>query len=227
MFQTAYLCDENQTVMKSFILADNQELTYFALHRLLSREEHNEVFQARNKTALYRLLEKHESSVVLLDYTLFDFEDAGQLLIASERFAMAQWVLISDELTRDFLSKVVYSSNAFSVVFKDEPLQAVRETIASASVGKRFVSQRAVEELLRQPAEQQKPSLLTETEMEIVKAIAMGMTTKEIAGERFSSVHTINTHRKNIFRKLNVNTAHEALKYALRAGWINPSEFYD
>lgn len=224
MFQTVYLCGENQTVMKSFILADNQELTNFALQSLLKRGEGNEVYQARNKAALYRLLEKHESSVVLLDYTLFDFEDAGQLLIASERFAMAQWVLISDELTRDFLSKVVYSSNAFSVVFKDEPLQAVRETVSSASAGKRFVSQRAVEELLRQPAQQQKPSLLTETEMEILKAIAMGMTTKEIAGERFSSIHTINTHRKNIFRKLSVNTAHEALKYALRAGWVNPDE---
>lgn len=224
MFQTVYLCGENQTVMKSFILADNQELTNFALQSLLKRGEGNEVYQARNKAALYRLLEKHENSVVLLDYTLFDFEDATQLLIASERFAMTQWVLISEELTRDFLSKVVYSSDAFSVVFKDEPLQAVRETVSSASAGKRFVSQRAVEELLRQPAQQQKPSLLTETEMEILRAIAMGMTTKEIAGERFSSIHTINTHRKNIFRKLSVNTAHEALKYALRAGWVNPDE---
>jgi DNA-binding CsgD family transcriptional regulator len=36
----------------------------------------------------------------------------------------------------------------------------------------------------------------------------------------------VTTHRKNIFRKLGINTAHEAVKYALRAGLIDPSEFY-
>ena len=41
-----------------------------------------------------------------------------------------------------------------------------------------------------------------------------------------SSVHTITTHRKNIFRKLGVNTAHEVIKYALRAGLVDSSEFY-
>jgi DNA-binding CsgD family transcriptional regulator len=78
----------------------------------------------------------------------------------------------------------------------------------------------------RQQEEEAQPSILTDTEREIVKAIAQGKTTKEIAEERFSSVHTITTHRKNIFRKLNVNTAHEVIKYALRAGLVDSSEFY-
>ena len=56
--------------------------------------------------------------------------------------------------------------------------------------------------------------------------IAMGFTTREIAEKRFSSFHTVNTHRKNIFRKLGVNTIHEATKYALRAGLIDASDYY-
>jgi len=52
------------------------------------------------------------------------------------------------------------------------------------------------------------------------------MTTKEIAEKRFSSFHTINTHRKNIFRKLGVNNVHEATKYALRAGLVDSAEYY-
>ena len=80
--------------------------------------------------------------------------------------------------------------------------------------------------IIQQQEEEERPSVLTTTEMEIVKAIAQGKSTKEIANERFSSVHTITTHRKNIFRKLGINTAHEAVKYALRAGLIDPSEFY-
>ena len=49
---------------------------------------------------------------------------------------------------------------------------------------------------------------------------------KEIAADRFSSVHTINSHRKNIFRKLGVNCVHDAIKYALRAGLVDESEFF-
>ena len=83
-----------------------------------------------------------------------------------------------------------------------------------------------MEAILSQQHEDEKPDLLTATETEIVRAIAQGKTTKEIAADRFSSVHTITTHRKNIFRKLGVNTAHEVTRYALRAGLLDPSEFY-
>jgi DNA-binding NarL/FixJ family response regulator len=60
----------------------------------------------------------------------------------------------------------------------------------------------------------------------MLRGVAQGKTTKEIAYERYSSIHTVNTHKKNIFRKLQVNTAHEAVKYAFRAGLVDPSEFY-
>lgn len=62
--------------------------------------------------------------------------------------------------------------------------------------------------------------LLTKTEAEILRAIAQGKTTKEIADERFSSIHTITTHRKNIFRKLGIHTVHAAIKYALCANLV-------
>ena len=85
-----------------------------------------------------------------------------------------------------------------------------------------------MESILNQQQQEkaEQPNILTDTEIEIVRAIAQGKTTKEIANERFSSIHTITTHRKNIFRKLGVNTAHEVIKYALRAGLVDSSEFY-
>jgi DNA-binding NarL/FixJ family response regulator len=123
---------------------------------------------------------------------------------------------------------VVYSSHQFSVVFKDGPLNEVREALRSVERHNRYLSQRALETIITQQQEEEdkSDSILTQTESEIVKAIAQGKTTKEIAAERFSSIHTVTTHRKNIFRKLGINTAHEAVKYALRAGLIDPSEFY-
>ena len=49
---------------------------------------------------------------------------------------------------------------------------------------------------------------------------------KEIAAERNSSIHTITTHKKNIFRKLQINSVYEATKYALRAGLLEMVEYY-
>jgi DNA-binding NarL/FixJ family response regulator len=214
--------------MRNYIIADNQELTRFALESLLQKEEENVIYRAFDKARLVELLKEHESAVVLLDYTLFDFTDEDQLLIIGERFSLSQWILISDELTPQFLRRVVYSSHQFSVVFKDGPLSEVREAVNAVNRHTRYLSQRALEVIIthQQQEEDKTESVLTETETEIVKAIVQGKTTKEIAAERFSSVHTVTTHRKNIFRKLGINTAHEAVKYALRAGLIDPSEFY-
>ena len=214
--------------MRNFILADNQELTRFALENLLQQDETALVYRAFDRAGLVALLKEHESATVILDYTLFDFADEDQLLIVAERFSLSQWVLISDELTSRFLRRVVYSSHQFSVVFKDGPLQELREALQAASRHNRYISQRALEVIIisQQQDDDEQPSVLTATETEIVKAIAQGKTTKEIASERFSSIHTITTHRKNIFRKLGVNTAHEVVKYALRAGLIDSSKFY-
>ena len=213
--------------MGKYILADNQELTRFALESLLKKDEGNVVYKATDKAGLVELLKEHEAAVVVLDYTLFDFADEDQLLIVAERFALSEWILISDELTPQFLRRVIYSSHQFSIVYKDGTLKDFLDALDDVSRHSRHISQRALETIIiQQQEEEERPSVLTTTEMEIVKAIAQGKSTKEIANERFSSVHTITTHRKNIFRKLGINTAHEAVKYALRAGLIDPSEFY-
>ena len=212
--------------MRNYIIADNQELTRFALESLLQKDENNVIYRAFDRAGLVALLKEHESAVVLLDYTLFDFTDEDQLLIIAERFSLSEWILISDELTPQFIRRVVYSSHQFSVVFKDGTMSEIREALQTVERHTRFLSQRVLETIITQQQEDETPSILTTTEMEIVKAIAQGKTTKEIAAERFSSIHTVTTHRKNIFRKLGINTAHEAVKYALRAGLIDPSEFY-
>jgi DNA-binding NarL/FixJ family response regulator len=209
-------------MMRNYIIADNQDLTRFALESLLQKGEESAVYKAYDKAGLVALLKEHESAVVLLDYTLFDFADEEQLLIVAERFSLSDWILISDELTPPFIRRVIYSSHQFSVVFKDSPLQEIKEALKTVEHHNRYLSQRALESIITQQQEEEKVNkILTQTETEIVKAIAQGKTTKEIAAERFASIHTITTHRKNIFRKLGVNTAHDVIKYALRAGIVN------
>jgi DNA-binding NarL/FixJ family response regulator len=212
--------------VNSFILADRQDLTRFAIESIIRRDNQNTVFTASDKARLTELLTEHEFSVVVLDYALFDFISEDQLLTTSERFSETRWLLLSDSLTPGFLSRILYASTAFSVVFKDSPLSEIRSALSQTARGTRYFSQQAMEIMLSRQAEDEKTDTLTTTETEILRAVAMGKTTKEIAAERFSSIHTIITHKKNIFRKLHVNTAYEATKYAVRSGLIDPSEFY-
>ena len=80
--------------------------------------------------------------------------------------------------------------------------------------------------MLMSPSQNAIHNILTPSEIEILKLICRGMSVKEMAAERVSSIHTIITHKKNIFRKLEVNNVYEATKYALRAGIVDMVDYY-
>ena len=213
---------------KPFILADNQGITKAGILFLLERMPGTvQSVEADTKKELIRELTAFPKAVVILDYTLFDIAGADELIILSERFKDAEWILFSDELSEEFMRRIVFSSDKFSVVMKDCDKEEIEAALQYAVDSERFICHRITNLLLSKKVMAEKQdSILTSTEQEILKLIALGRTTKEIASERFSSTHTIITHRKNIFRKLAVNNVHEATKYALRAGIVDSAEYY-
>ena len=216
--------------MKIYI-ADNQDITRAGLLYIISQRPDCESKHTPDKTSLIEALKDDRHVVIILDYTLFDINDAAELSIISQRFPEAQWILFSEDLSHDFLRQIVLVCPKCGIVLKDCSLAEIREAIDFASKGKRYICQQIMELLLAAPSKEetlQKEPLpnLTKTELEILRDITLGMTTKEIAQKRFSSFHTINTHRKNIFRKLGVNNVHEATKFALRAGLVDAAEYY-
>jgi transcriptional regulator len=207
------------------ILSDNQDITRAGLQWLCSEMKHNDIAFAADKAALAKLLDEQEQAVVVLDYTLFDFASFDELLIWQQRFQSVQWLLFSEMLTSDFVRVVVASGPRFGLILKDAPLPQIRQALHDALRGEPYHYAPLVQMADEQWQEVERVKL-TKTEMEVLRDIALGLTTKEIAEKRFSSFHTINTHRKNIFRKLNVNNVHEATKYALRAGMVDAAEYY-
>ena len=208
------------------LLADKQDITRAGLIHVIEKMEGLETKYVEDKTELMLALRENEDTVVILDYTLFDINDSAELLILNQRFPYTRWLLFSEDLSADFVRVLIASSSMFSVLLKESPLTEIKEAIRFCVDSKRFVCQRMMEVLLTPPQEAEEKVNLTKTETEILKDIALGMTTKEIAVKRFSSFHTVNTHRKNIFRKLGVNNVHEATKYALRAGLVDSAEYY-
>ena len=208
------------------LLADKQDITRTGLVYVLSDFNGVTTKYVEDKSELLLALQNDGNRVIVLDYTLFDINDAAELSILSERFAEARWLLFCEDLSVDFVRVLIATSPRFSILLKECSLQEIREALDYAIRGRRFICQRMAEMLLVPMETASNRAKLTPTENEILKDIALGMTTREIAEKRFSSFHTVNTHRKNIFRKLGVNTIHEATKYALRAGLVDSAEYY-
>lgn len=220
--------------MRAYIIADNQDITQAGMMFLLSKQKDvSQLLAVDSKTELIRELRLYPQAIVILDYTLFDFAGADELIVLRERFKEVDWLLFSDELSTGFLRQVLFSSMAFSVVMKDNSEEEILTALQCAARKERFICNHVSNLLLSGSAQQamssansQENHLLTTTEKNILKEIASGKTTKEIAAEKNLSFHTINSHRKNIFRKLGVNNVHEATKYAMRAGIVDLAEYY-
>lgn len=213
--------------MKSIILCDNQDITRIGMDTLCRQDGATMIATARGCRSLVQELLKQPASVVILDYPLFDFADVELLLVTASRFPDSRWILFSENLNGTLIHRLILDESVFSIVMKDDSLKEIQDCLQRTLGGDRYICQRISDMLLRQPVKREtsKPDL-TPTEIEILKAIALGKTTKMIAQERCSSINTIITHRKNIFRKLDVNNVHEATKYAFRTGIVDAAEYF-
>ena len=216
--------------MRQIIIADNQDISNAGLHFLLQNfsESSDRIDVSEKKQLINKLIEFPEA-LVILDYTLFDFDSVNELLILQVRFEKADWILFSDELSDDFLRTLLYNTHSFSVLMKDSTREEILRAFKDAFKGTRYICNYVSNVLINSNKTQNNlnpKQILTITEQEILKEMALGKTTKEIAVKRFVSIHTIMTHRKNIFRKIEVNNVHEATKYAMRAGIVDMAEYY-
>ena len=214
---------------RQIILADNQDMTRLGLKAIirsaLNGVDNLVVKEIARRAELIAELKENPSSVVVIDYTVFDLGSTDELLNLSDRFPFAMWVLFSGDLTEQLIRRLSVEQN-FSMVLKDDSAQEIITALKCAITGVRFLCHQVTNLLLTPSVPQERHDQLTATETEILRLIALGKSVKEIAAERCSSIHTITTHKKNIFRKINVNTVYEATKYALRAGLVEMVEYY-
>jgi DNA-binding NarL/FixJ family response regulator len=211
---------------KAFIIADNQDITKIGLMALLAERNLAEVvLVASNRKELQALLREHPDAVVVLDYTLFDFTSMQQMLFVKDSALASSWLLLSDELSAGFLRHVLVEDPSMSVVMKGDSADHIFRALLAVATGAVFRCDFAVQALRGGLSDDPVTDKLTASEKVVLREIALGKTTKEIAWEKNLSFHTINAHRKNIFRKLEVNSVHEAIRYAFRAGLIDVSDY--
>ncbi|MDR3250441.1 MAG: response regulator transcription factor [Tannerella sp.] len=213
--------------MNHYILADNQDITREGLISLLKTINPDAVIVVVGSCEeLLKALNLHPESVVVLDYTLFNFSSTDHLLNMVAGAEESSWLLFSDELNEIFLRRVLLSDETISVVMKYNSRENIIKALENAANYETYLCDTA-ESIVHNKTPFLTPhDNLTATEKIILREIALGKMTKEIAWEKSLSFHTVNTHRRNIFRKIGVNNVHEASKYALRAGLIDMMDYY-
>lgn len=206
------------------IILDKQQITREGLKSILtSQPETGQICLPEEEQQLIQELIRYPQAAVFLDYTLVNFT-AEQLLVLNQRFPKAHFILFCDNLSKKFARRMLLTSKHFHLLLKDSTLDEVKQAYYDLQNNQQFANQKLL--VWMEAEEKTEKSALTTTEKEILKAMSLGKTTKEIAAERYSSVYTIMTHRKNIFRKLDVNNAQEAIRYAVQAGIVDVMEYY-
>lgn len=215
---------------KQIIIADKQDITRLGLSTLAKGlhggDEVVEVKKALCVEDIIVFLNDNAKAVVVLDIASFSADEYEELQHVFGSFQQTMWVLFCQDFSEEMIRK--YCNNEhFSMVQKDDSANEIATALRYAFAGVRYISQHVTKILISLRPRQSllERDNLTATEIEILRRLAFGKSVKEIAAERNSSIHTIATHKKNLYRKINVNTTYEATKYALRAGLVNMDEY--
>jgi len=211
------------------IIADTQFLVIEALKALLGNDERFSTIEIVSScNELHKVLGKESFQLLITDFALIDCDSIDKLQKIKQKFPDLAVLVLTNSINKaEFteLSKIGVKNIIYKMADRDEVFAAVD----AALKGKKYFAEEILDMILEQG--ENKPVLeesvqLTSSEIEIVRLIASGRTTKEIANQKNISFHTVNTHRKNIFRKMGVSNASELIIHAIKSGWIDNIEYY-
>ncbi len=208
----------------SVVLADTQFLTNEALHAMLS-PLYRAFSTVSTKAGLQQYLQKEVISLIITDYILFDFDSISELEDLRKNHPEIGVVVLTNSITQIKI-KELNDIGIKNIVLKTDDREDIFQAIEAALKGKKYYSGEVLDILLKKDGPLEDATILTTSEIDIVRLISSGLSTKEIAVKKHISFHTVMTHRKNIFRKLGVSSSPELVMYAIKAGLIDNIEYH-
>jgi len=213
--------------MIRILLADDHHVVRRGLCLLLeSTPEFQVVCEAADGREAVALAEKHQPDIVVLDVAmplLNGIEAARQI---SSKLPLTGIVFLSMHSDESYVLKALKSGGK-AYLLKDSAEYDLINAIRAVHAGKAFfspaINKMLVEEYMRQMRErdvEDSYDLLTTRERETLQLFAEGKAPKEVAAMLNLSLYTVETHRSNIFQKLNLHSTAELILYAVRKGVI-------
>lgn len=210
------------------LLADDHTVVRKGLRMLLeSQPGFKVVADAADGRETVALAEQHSPDVVVMDVAmpiLNGIEAARQITAKIPHAAIVFLSMHSDEA---YVMKAL-KAGARAYLLKDSAEYDLIAAIRAVAEGKAFfspaISKMLVEDYIRQMREkdvEDSYDLLTTREREILQLLAEGKNNKDVANLLNLSLYTVETHRSNIFQKLNLHSSAELILYAVRKGVIS------
>jgi DNA-binding NarL/FixJ family response regulator len=214
-----------------FIIAENNDLCYLGLRCIIhDLVKSPTIVTTTTKLELHSALLSNSEAVVIIDFDSLDIEHIDEVTSLSVCFPQSNWLFVADIPDETFLMPLTASFERANFVLKTNDYDVIAAAISSTFSGKKYYCSEALQIIMdghnRKKENSAKRNILTPTELELVQLFTQGKTAKEIAELRCLSYHTINTHRKNIFHKLGINNIQELIKFALKNGLVDLTEYY-
>jgi DNA-binding NarL/FixJ family response regulator len=210
------------------LIADSQFLITESLKIILDNDNRFTVIKiVTEKSELFQCLKHGNISILIIDPTFFDLASIAELKEITLSFPNLKLMVISNSINRKELHEL-NNLGVTNIILKTADHEEIDEALNALLKGKKYYSNELLELLFEsneRKSSGEESGQLTNSEIEIVRLICDGLTTKEIASRKFISFHTVISHRKNIFRKLSVTSISELIMYAIKAGWINTIEY--
>jgi|APFEC2959095171_1045051.scaffolds.fasta_scaffold00027_55 DNA-binding NarL/FixJ family response regulator len=177
------------------------------------------VGEVPNGRELIQLLEKKTVDIVLMDIDMPLMNGIEATEIIKNRCPWVKVIALTMQKEFAFLKRI-FSLGAMGFITKNSSKEELFIAIQAVSEGRRYVCDELNGALLDKLSYVAKPSFdkessksnLTRREIEIVRLISEGLTSRDIAQRLFLSLKTVEAHRGNVFRKLKVKNVAEMLK---------------
>ena len=204
--------------------ANSNVLMSFGLKSLLARGGGVEsVKNVTHETQLFQALEEDRYDVVIVDPNSKGHFSSDTVLKLREKSKSQKMLIISSTANTAEVLKVL-EKGVEGYLTRECDEDEIIHAIFAIAKGEKFYCNKVMDIILNKqysPDEDNcEPTTLTQRESEITALIAKGMTNKSIAEQLHLSPHTVHTHRKNILRKLGINSVSELTLYAINVGLV-------
>lgn len=212
------------------IIADDHQIILDGLRLLLEKQIDIDIIgEARDgEEVLEKVRTSEELDLVLLDINMPRKDGIEVTREIKARYPEVKVLIVSMYNKKEFI-KSLMEAGIDGYILKNSGKEELLKAIFSLAKGEPYYSGAITKTIA---TSYQKVKVfdgpldidLTDREKEIIALIAAEMSTAEIAEKLFLSVHTVNTHRKNILSKLEIKNAAGIVKYALQTGIIKGFE---
>lgn len=204
------------------IIADDHELFRKGLAELLRKHDDIKIVKSVGDGLEFMELvnSQFEADIVLLDITMPGMDGFQVLKELKASASDIKPIVISMHNDGNYIAKCA-KMGAYGYLLKNTDEAELILAIRSVNNGKKYFSAEISEKMINfMSAQSTSENVLSNKETEVLGLISKGLTTKEIAAKLFVSSRTIETHRANVLKKLEVKNTAELIKKATKMNLI-------